>query len=93
MSCFKCLLYVRVPQDASEAFYTLLEAVMTGSPAEAVENVLPAMHELVADNLWVLIPLQNVQQSVIANARLHNVPVGGVGIAGNFVAELFFYGE
>ena len=65
---------------------------MTGSPAEAVENALPAMHELVADNLWVLIPPQNVRQSVIANARLHNVPVGGVGIAGNLVAELFFYG-
>ncbi len=81
------------PPAEVKQFYTLLEAVMTGSPAEAVENVLPAMHELVADNLWVLIPLQNVQQSVIANARLHNVPVGGVGIAGNFVAELFFYGE
>ncbi|MDD2637268.1 MAG: ABC transporter substrate-binding protein, partial [Bacteroidales bacterium] len=81
------------PSAEVKEFYTLLEAVMTGSPAEAVETVLPALHALVAENLWVLIPLQNVQQSVIASAKLHNIPVGGVGIAGNFVAELFFYGE
>jgi len=51
------------------------------------------MHALVADYLWIIIPLENVQQSVIANADLHNIPVGGIGIAGNFVGELFFYGE
>jgi len=81
------------PPDEVKQFYTLLESVMTGSPQEAVDTALPAIHELLAESLWVLIPLQNVQQSVIANAKLHNIPVGGVGIAGNFVAELFFYGE
>ena len=80
------------PEEIIE-FYTLLENVMKGSPEEAVNEVLPAMHELVAENLWIMIPLQNVQQSVIANADLHNIPVGGIGIAGNFVGELFFYGE
>ena len=40
-----------------------------------------------------MVPLQNVQQSVIANANLRNIPVGGVGIAGNFVAELFYYAD
>jgi peptide/nickel transport system substrate-binding protein len=79
------------PTEEMIEFYTLLEAVMTGSPDEAVNEVLPAMHNLMADNLWLIVPLQNVQQSVIANADLHNIPVGGVGIAGNFVAELFFY--
>ena len=69
------------------------EVLAVDNREEAVNEVLPAIHELVADNLWILIPLQNVQQSVIANAKLHNIPVGGVGIAGNFVAELFFYGE
>ena len=66
---------------------------MKGSPAHAVAKVLPAMRELVNDYLWLMVPLQNVQQSVIANADLHNIPVGGIGIAGNFVGELFFYGE
>ena len=78
--------------DALE-FYTLMDSVMTSSPAETVATVLPAMHELIAKNLWTIIPLQKVQQSVIANANFHNIPVGGVGIAGNFVAEMFFYGE
>ena len=82
-----------VPPEEVKQFYTLLESVMTNSPDQTVATVLPELHQLVADNLWVLIPLQNVQQSVIANAKLHNIPVGGVGIAGNFVAELFFYGE
>lgn len=81
------------PPEEIKEFYTLLESVMVGSPAEAVETSLPALHQLCAENLWVLIPLQNVQQSVIANAKLRNVPIGGVGIAGNFVTELFFYGE
>jgi peptide/nickel transport system substrate-binding protein len=83
---------IEPPAEVKE-FYTLLESVMTGSPDEAVRVVLPAIHQLVAENLWILIPLQNVQQSVIANADLRNIPVGGVGIAGNFVAELFYYGE
>ena len=82
-----------VPPESVITFYTLLEDVMKGSPEEAVNVVLPALHQLCAENLWIMIPLQNVQQSVIANANLHNIPVGGVGIAGNFVAELFFYGE
>ena len=79
------------PSEDGIKFYELMESVMTGSPEEAVNEVLPAMHNLIADNLWAIIPLQNVQQSVIANAKLHNIPVGGIGIAGNFVAELFFY--
>ncbi len=82
-----------VPPTSIITFYTLLEDVMKGSPEEAVNVVLPELHQLVADYLWIIIPLQNVQQSVIANADLHNIPVGGIGIAGNFVAELFFYGE
>ena len=82
-----------VPPAEVIKFYNLLEDVMKGTPEEAVNEVLPAMHQLCAENLWIMIPLQNVQQSVIANADLHNIPVGGVGIAGNFVAELFFYGE
>ena len=82
-----------VPPEEAVEFYSLLESVMTGSPDQAVEEVLPAMHELVADQLWLMVPLQNVQQSVIANANLRNIPVGGVGIAGNFVAELFYYAD
>ena len=70
-----------------------MDSVMTDSPDETVNTVLPAMHQLIAENLWTIIPLQNVQQSVIANANFHNIPVGGVGIAGNFCAEMFFYGE
>ena len=81
------------PPAEIKEFYTQLENVMKGSPAHAVAKVLPAMRELVNDYLWLMVPLQNVQQSVIANADLHNIPVGGIGIAGNFVGELFFYGE
>ena len=74
-------------------FFKLLDSIMTDSPDETVNTVLPAMHQLVAENLWIIIPLQKVQQSVIANADLYNIPVGGVGIAGNFCAEMFYYGE
>lgn len=81
------------PGDDMKLFYELLESVMNRSPEEAVNEVLPELHTLVTGKLWLIVPLQNVQQSVIANAALHNVPVGGVGIAGNFVGELFFYGE
>ena len=81
------------PNDDIKQFYNLLEDVMKGSPEEAVNEVLPALHALVTDHLWLIVPLQNVQQSVVANAALHNIPIGGIGIAGNFVGELFFYGE
>lgn len=81
------------PDEDMTRFFDLLEDVMKGSPEEAVDVVLPELHTLVTENLWLMIPLQNVQQSVVANADLRNIPVGGVGIAGNFVGELFFYGE
>ena len=81
------------PTEEGKQFFSLLEKVMTVSPTEAVSDVLPELHQVCADNLWLIIPLQNVQQSVVANRNLRNIPVGGVGIAGNFVAELFFYAE
>ena len=70
---------------------SLLVAVMLLTTAEAVSTVLLEIHQMMADNLFMIIPLQNVQQSVVASKDLSNIPVGGVGIAGNFVAELFYY--
>ena len=79
------------PSAEGYAFFEQLEQVMTVTPAEAVSTVLPGIHQMMADNLFMIIPLQNVQQSVVASKDLSNIPVGGVGIAGNFVAELFYY--
>ena len=78
------------PQEIKD-FYLMNESLMTVDPVTAVNDVLPKLVGYMADNLFIIEPLINVQQCVIVNSGIGNVPTDGVGIGWNFSGEQFFY--
>ena len=64
---------------------------MTVAPEKAVNEVLPEIDAWHAEHLYIIEPLVDVQQCVIINSGIGNVPSGGVGIGWNFSFEQLFY--
>ncbi len=79
------------PPEWAKEFQLLKQSLMTVSPVEAVNVVMPKIVEVMTSRLFVIEPLINVEQCVIINANIGNVPTGGIGISWNFAGEQFFY--
>lgn len=79
------------PPEWAKEFHLLKQSLFTTSPKEAVNVVVPKLLEVMTSRLFIIEPLINVQQCVIINANLGNVPTGGSGISWNFSGEQFFY--
>ena len=79
------------PSEEYKQARLMIQSLMTVTPEEAVNVVLPELMDLLAANLWTIEPLSDVQQCVLMNADLANVPSGGVGISWNFAMEQYFY--
>ena len=82
--------YLEPPQEYKDVKY-LIQSLLTVSPEDAASVVVPQILEIEAANLWVIEPLTNVQQCVVINSDIGNVPTGGVGISWNFAMEQFFF--
>ncbi|MDR1262414.1 MAG: ABC transporter substrate-binding protein [Oscillospiraceae bacterium] len=78
------------PQDVKD-FYLAIESLMTTDPETAVNETLPKLVDYMSENLYIIEPLINVQQCVIINSGIGNVPTDGVGISWNFGVEQLFY--
>jgi len=79
------------PDESFKQFVLSIESLFTENPETAVEAVLPTITDWIADTLYLIEPLINVQQCVIINSDIGNVPTGGVGISWNFSMEQFFF--
>ena len=79
------------PPEYIKDFYLKIESMMTVDPKTAVNEVLPQLVEFMGENLFLIEPLINVQQCVIINSKIGNVPTGGVGISWNFSGSQFYY--
>jgi len=79
------------PSEEYKKARLMMQSLMTVTPDEAVNTVLPEIMDMLSENLWTIEPLANVQQCVLMNADLANVPSGGVGISWNFAMEQYFY--
>ena len=82
--------YLEPPQEYKDV-KILIQSLLTVSPEDAVNKVVPEILKIEGENLWVIEPLTNVQQCVIINSDIGNVPTGGVGISWNFGMEQLFY--
>ncbi|MGI6173115.1 MAG: ABC transporter substrate-binding protein [Christensenellales bacterium] len=78
------------PAEVKEFLHNI-DSLMTVSPVDAVNEVLPKLVEFMSENLYLIEPLINVDQCVVINSKIGNVPTGGVGISWNFSIEQFFY--
>ena len=78
------------PEDVKE-FLAKIDSLMTVSPEDAVNEVLPELVGWMGENLYLIEPLINVDQCVVINSKIGNVPTGGIGISWKFSIEQFFY--
>ena len=78
------------PADVKD-FLAKIDSLMTVSPEDAVNEVLPELVGWMGENLYLIEPLINVDQCVVINSKIGNVPTGGIGISWNFSIEQFFY--
>ena len=79
------------PDDEYKQFRLDIDSLMTVDPATAVNEVLPKLNTWMSEHVYIIEPLINVQQCVIINSDIGNVPTGGVGISWNFSMEQLFY--
>ena len=79
------------PPEDIQQFHKDVQALFTVDPETAVNELLPGLAEFMADNQYLIIPLTEVQQCVVINSNIGNVPEGGVGISWNFAFEQFYY--
>ncbi len=80
------------PADVKD-FLAKIDSLMTVSPEDAVNEVLPELVGWMGENLYLIEPLINVDQCVVINSKIGNVPTGGIGISWNFSIEQFFYND
>ena len=79
------------PPEEWQDFTRRIQSCFTVDPETAVDEVIPALMDTQAEQLWVIEPFSHVQQCVIANRDLGNIPTGGIGISWNFDIEQMFY--
>ena len=79
------------PSEEFKQFVLGIQGCYTVDPVTAVNENVPALMEMQAANLWDIEPLQHVQQCVVINSDVCNVPTDGVGISWDFGIEEMFY--
>ena len=79
------------PAQDYQDFYLEVQSLMTVSPEEAVNTIMPDLAKKMGEMLYIVQPETNVMQCVIINSDIGNVPTGGVGIGWNFGLEQLFY--
>ena len=79
------------PSEEFKQFVLGIQGCFTVDPVTAVNENVPMLMKMQAENLWDIEPLQHVQQCVVINSDVRNVPTGGIGISWNFSMEQFFY--
>ncbi len=78
------------PQNVKD-FLALGSSLFTVDPATAVGEVVPAMDAWMSSNLYIIQPLIDVEQCLVINSDIGNVPTGGCGISWNFEFEQMYY--
>ena len=67
------------------------DEMMKIDPAIASTELFNEQAQMLADIGGLLLPLKSVDQCVLINSDIGNVPTGGVGISWNFSMEQFYY--
>ena len=79
------------PSEEFKEFILTMQGCYTADTATAVNVNVPKLLEMNSTYLWEIEFVQNVQQCVIINSDIRNVPTGGVGISWNFSVPQMYY--
>lgn len=79
------------PSEEWKAWRLAIQGCFTVDPETAVNENVPEILQMSADNLWVIQPVAHIQQCVIINDDIANVPTGGIGISWDFaIPQMYF---
>lgn len=82
--------YLEPPQEIKD-FYLGVDSLTVSNADVAINETLPVLLDFMAENLYLIMPLDGIQKCVVANADLGNVPTGGLCIARAFALETLYY--
>jgi peptide/nickel transport system substrate-binding protein len=81
------------PPENVKKLYNLIDQASAAKPDDAKKLIEQVKQEM-KDNVYYFIPISEVKQPLIVNAKLHNVPNdSSFAIAANFSGEQFFFGK
>lgn len=81
------------PPEAVKKLFQLIDEAAAATPEEAKKKIDQVKQEM-KNNIWYFIPISEVKQPLIVNAKLHNIPNdASFAIATNFSGEQFFFGK
>jgi peptide/nickel transport system substrate-binding protein len=78
------------PPDEVIEFYDTIYSIRAVSPDE-VPAIVAEVRRQMNENLWYLIPVENVTQLSLINNRLRNFPDAGYLLANSFAAEQYWF--
>jgi peptide/nickel transport system substrate-binding protein len=82
------------PPDNVAAFFKSLAKASVANPQDAKTIVDNEIKKEIGDNFYFIVPLQNVKQPLIVNAKLHNVGnENALAVATDYAGEQLFYGK
>ncbi|WJH34368.1 ABC transporter substrate-binding protein [Paenibacillus sp. CC-CFT747] len=80
------------PADVKK-LYTLIDNAAAASPTDA-KKIIEQVKQEMKDKVYYFIPISEVKQPLIVNAKLRNIPSdSSFAIAANFSGEQFFFGK
>ena len=79
------------PSEEFKKFAIAIQSCFTLDPENAVNEVVPSLMQMQADNLWDIQLFRFIQQCVIINYDIGNVPTAGIGISWNFSTGEMYY--
>ncbi|SFI73800.1 peptide/nickel transport system substrate-binding protein [Paenibacillus sp. UNC496MF] len=84
---------VKPPADVA-AFYQSLAKANVANPKDAKAIVDNEIKKALGDQFYFIVPLQNVKQPLIVNAKLHNVGnENALAVATDYAGEQLFFGK
>jgi peptide/nickel transport system substrate-binding protein len=79
------------PTEAYKAWTLGIQGCFTVDPETAVNVNVPELRQMNAENIWQICPYETIQQCVVINSDIRNVPTGGIGISWNFALPQMYY--
>jgi peptide/nickel transport system substrate-binding protein len=80
------------PPDEVKQFYLTLNE-MAVNPPEVGKQAIERAKQMMREQIWFFVPIENVKQPLIVNQKLGNVSDKGFAIATNFSGEQLFFKE
>ena len=79
------------PPEILQEYYASVDRMMLEDPAIASTELFNEQAQILAEEGALILPCSSIDQCVLVNSDIGNVPTGGIGIGWNYSIEQMFY--